>query len=268
MKIDKSVIINIAFRKILPFLAEFICNSLREKDNKNWWKQYVISRLNENTTRNLPKNGSYEECINCLDIQSCLNIIIMNWRDIFMDKFKKSMFLTYAHLIKDIRNDIDAHYTIKILNSLNDEDIKRYLDVIYVFMNPINKDVAEEITSFNYDYEKEKNISNQSNITNKKKKIIADDPVNIEINNLLKKIGKKFFVDYYNYLEDENMTFSDIKEIVKIDHKDYSEKALRTRFHNSKRIIKNGLGKEALLIIIDSGKIDDDTKIKSSNLID
>ena len=268
MKIDKSVIINIAFRKILPFLAEFICLSLRERDNKNWWKQYVINRLNENTTRNLPKNGSFEEYINCLDIQACLNIIIMNWRDIFIYKFKKNIFLTYAHLIKDIRNDIDAHYTLKILNTLSNEDIERYLDAIHIFMSPINEDVAKEITFINNNYENEKNNVNvQKKILSEKKQEEKNETFNNELEIKLRRIGKKFFIDYYNYIEDEDMSFDDFKEIVKIDHEDYAEKALKTRFYNSRGIIKQGLGKKALLNIIDSQKIDDDTKIKGSGLL-
>lgn len=272
MKFEKSVIINVVFRKILPYLAEFVCDSLKEKDCKNWWKIYVINKLNENSKHNFPHNGSYEECINSLDIQACLNIIIINWRDIFLQKFEKNIFLTYTHLLKDIRNDIDAHYTIKILNSLNDENIERYLDAIIIFMKNIKKDIAEEIQLIKNEIKNEEyNISIRKN--NKKvddknikieKKIIND-----EVNYLLTKIGKTFFVDYYNLLKDENISTGDIINLVNSDeNRDYTEKSIRSRVSKSRKLIFNGLGIDALINIIDSVKIDEETKNKIDDLID
>jgi len=279
MKIDKFVIISIAFRKILPSLVVFVCNTLKEKDDKNWWQQFVINKLNENTIRNFPQNGSYEEYINSLDIQACLNLIILNWRNIFIYKFNnKSMFLTYAHLVKDIRNDVDAHYTIGLMNSINDDDIKRYLDAIITFMTLINKDIAEEIRSISTEYEKEiKNITipnnntiNYNNVNNLKYNENSKTIKNEEVNFLLTKIGKKFFVDYYNYLEDESISTNEIINIVYEDpaRKEYTEKSIRSRTSKSRKIIRNGFGRDALINIIDSGKIDDDTKEKADELLD
>jgi len=143
METDYFEIINKAFRAILPSLAEFVGSTLKEKDNKNWWKNYVIEKLSETSIRNLPKEGSYEECIKSLDILACLNIIIANWLDIFKCKFKNEQkYLTYAHEIRDIRHDL-AH--TKPETTFSDDDTKRALNTIELFMAPIDSKIPEKI---------------------------------------------------------------------------------------------------------------------------
>jgi hypothetical protein len=141
---DNFEIINKTFRTILPILVQYIGTTLKEKDEKNWWKKYVLSTLTESTIRSLPKNGTFDDYINSLDIQACLNIIIKNWNDVFSYKFKNK-FLTYAHEIKNIRNEIDAHYTMETLKTLNGNDVKRAIDTIAIFMEPIDKAISRKI---------------------------------------------------------------------------------------------------------------------------
>jgi hypothetical protein len=148
VKKDNFEIINKAFRTILHHLAYFIGETLKRKDNKHWWKNFVINKLPKSTSENLPHEGSDEVCIKKLDIQACLNIIEYNWLDIFKYKFNKDgKYRTWARELKDIRNDYDAHYTIQTLESFNDDDLTRALDTMVRFMKPINEDISKEIKS-------------------------------------------------------------------------------------------------------------------------
>jgi len=145
VKIDNFEIINKAFLVILPSLAEFVGSTLKEKDNKNWWKNYVISKLPEASIRNLPKEGSYEEYIKSLDILACLNIIIANYYDTFNNKFKYRRFFTYAHEIRDVRNEYYAHIATRTLGTFNNENLKHALDTMALFMNSIDPIISEEL---------------------------------------------------------------------------------------------------------------------------
>ena len=89
----------------------------------------------------------------------------------------------------------------------------------------------------------------------------------MEIIALLQKIGMKFYVDYYTFLTNENNSTDYLIELVLKDHKDYSEKAIRTRISKSRKIFSNGKGKDALLIIKNADKIDDETKNKINKLL-
>jgi len=145
---DNLEIISKAFRTILPSLSEFVGSTLKEKDNINWWKNYVINKLSETSIINLPKVGKYEECINSLDILACLNIIIVNWHDIFKYKFRKDKsYFNYAHEIIDKRHDT-AHVTQETIKKFNYKYTKRALDTIALFMEPINSKLSDEIIKF------------------------------------------------------------------------------------------------------------------------
>jgi hypothetical protein len=143
---DNFTIINKAFRKILPILAEFIGRILKNKNYENWWKIFIIDKLPKTTTENLPHEKPYDEYYNKLDIQACLNIIEYNWLDIFKYEFnKEGKYRTWARELKDVRNDFDAHYTTQTLDSFSDDDLKRAIDTMARFMIPINKKISEEI---------------------------------------------------------------------------------------------------------------------------
>ena len=86
--IDYIDIIDKVFRKCRPELVNYVGITLKEKDENRWWEKYVLQKLYENTTKNLPKNGSYDDYINSLDILACLNIIILNWIEIFKSKLE------------------------------------------------------------------------------------------------------------------------------------------------------------------------------------
>jgi len=147
METDNLDIINKAFQLILPSLAKFVGSTLKEKDKKNWWKNYVINKLSDVSISNFPKEGSYDECINSLDVLACLNIIIKNWRDIFKNKFKKdNSFFNYAHEIIKTRHDT-AHITQETIKKFSDKYTKRALDTMELFMEPIDPKIYEKLNS-------------------------------------------------------------------------------------------------------------------------
>ena len=143
---DYIDIINKAFRSILSELVKYIGKILSEKDNKEWWKKYVLQKLKETTTRNLPKNGTYDECLNSLDIYACLLIIIANWEEIF--KYKLECKLSYIHELKEIRHDTGGHPTLQILRKINNKEyMDRALDTMALLMDTIDKIISDKIRS-------------------------------------------------------------------------------------------------------------------------
>jgi hypothetical protein len=140
---DKLLIITKAFMIILPELANYIGKILLDNNESNWW-QVFVKKIKDNTIMNLPENGSYEECVESLDILCCLKIIINNWHEIFNKKLGKRH-LTWAHELIDIRNE-ESHFTMKKLKSITNGDIDRALDTIERFIRPINHDVTDQIS--------------------------------------------------------------------------------------------------------------------------
>jgi hypothetical protein len=143
---DKLEVISRAFKLILPVLARYIGEILLEKDKNNWWQKYVLGKLkNENTIRNLPREGSDNDRIQSLDIPACLNIIECNWLDVFRNKMDDRQ-RTWAHALSDIRNYYEAHYTTKTLTKSSVEDISLELAIMIRFMRPIDADVTDRIS--------------------------------------------------------------------------------------------------------------------------
>jgi len=170
---DYIDIINKAFRSILFELVKYIGKILSEKDNKKWWEKYVLEKLKETTTRNLPKNGTYDECINSLDIYACLLIIIANWEEIF--KYKLECKLSYIHELKEIRHDTEGHTTLQILRKINKEYMDRALDTMALLMDNIDKITSDKIRSMkSYERTSEPPILEQ---TGKSPRIIPPVPI-------------------------------------------------------------------------------------------
>jgi len=150
---SSSLFLLAAFRLILPVLAKFIGDKLIENDRNNWWRNLVRNKLkNDNTIRILPKEGTNDECINNLDMTACLNIIDCNWQNIFKNTMTDRQ-RTWAHELKDYRNNYEAHYTINTLKSNNDKDTLRALDTMERFMRPINVDIADKLVKMKERFE-------------------------------------------------------------------------------------------------------------------
>ena len=146
----KLEIINKAFKYILPVLAKYICNILQEYDKNNWWSKYVLGKLPDNVTRDLPRNGSLDNYINKLDISVCLKIIIQNWHEIFKQKMN-NIKLSWVHELLEIRNE-DSHWTVEKLNSFSVNDLIRALDTMILFMRSIDISVSEKINGIKEEF--------------------------------------------------------------------------------------------------------------------
>jgi len=228
MNTERFFIVKSAFMALLPSLAEYICSTLRNNDNKNWWKRYVIDNLHESIIRDLPKEGTYEECKNNLDIQACLNIIEKNWYIIFQHKMNKNL-RTWAHELKDIRNDVEAHYTTHKMITFDDEDVDRALDTMARFMISINKEVGDEIRHIKNNLKKENKQNDKqyrNNKLNQNKYDIKQERKKIE-----RKIDGWFIhKDQYNSiilyaflnlyeLNNGNVTYDELREKTKLKDK-------------------------------------------------
>jgi len=141
---DKQLIINKAFKIILPTLANFIGNTLVKKNEKDWWKKYVLDKLNDNAKRDLPQKGDYDILIKKIDISACLNIIIKNWDYIFCDVMNKKQ-RDCTHGLLTSRNE-EAHISTEKLETLSNEEIEHTLILIITLMRPINSNIADKIS--------------------------------------------------------------------------------------------------------------------------
>ena len=166
-KEDKLEVISKAFRLILPILARYIGKILIKKDENNWWRKFVLGKLrDENTLRKLPKKGSDDDYIESLDILACLNIIECNWVEVFRDIMDDRQ-RTWAHVLRDIRNYFEGHYTIKTLTTSSVEDISLELAIMIRFIRPIDTYVADRISEMKKALEN-KSKDEDSYINNKK----------------------------------------------------------------------------------------------------
>jgi hypothetical protein len=148
---DKHEILYKAFNFILPVLSVYIGNILHERAPDIWWQRYVLNELPINTVKDLPKNGTYNEYINNLDISLCLKIIMSNWVDIFKNIMRNIQF-SWVHELIGIRNDI-SHWSIEKSNNYTFDDISHTLNVMRLFMRPIDTNVAEQISKIKREFE-------------------------------------------------------------------------------------------------------------------
>lgn len=82
-----------------------------------------------------------------------------------------------------------------------------------------------------------------------------------ELDRMLKSIGKEFFVKYFDAFLAKDYTISIINE-------DYTEKAKRTRISKSKKIFENEQQFEALLNIVNSERVLEETRSKAKQILD
>ena len=79
--------------------------------------------------------------------------------------------------------------------------------------------------------------------------------------NLLKGIGKRVFVQYYEEFRQENVPISIF------DCENFTEKSKQTSRSNARTIFKNGWEKRALQMVIDSEKTNHEIKARAKTLL-
>jgi hypothetical protein len=85
-----------------------------------------------------------------------------------------------------------------------------------------------------------------------------------ELRNLLGKIGKRVFVEYFREFGDSNISAQEMIDL--LPHK-YTLKSRATRTYKSRRIFRESLEKEALSIIANSDRLEFDTVVKARALL-
>ena len=85
----------------------------------------------------------------------------------------------------------------------------------------------------------------------------------MDVNSLLKGIGIKVFIEYFQYFNDLSYTTADMIEILP---NRYTEKSRRTRTSKARTIIKENKLQEAFRYIINSQKISQEIKDKAIQL--
>ncbi len=78
---------------------------------------------------------------------------------------------------------------------------------------------------------------------------------------LLKGIGKRVFVQYYEVFRNDNVPISIF------DCESFTEKSKQTRRSKASKIFKNGWEKRALQMVIESEKTDHAIKARAKNLL-
>lgn len=81
---------------------------------------------------------------------------------------------------------------------------------------------------------------------------------------LLNSIGKSTFVRYYRQFSDRSLSHEDLIELLP---KDYTLKARRTRVSKARRILDEGLQRQALDLIAKSERVDEQTAHSARELL-
>jgi len=85
-----------------------------------------------------------------------------------------------------------------------------------------------------------------------------------ELNNLLCKIGKRIFVEYFREFGNPNLSN---QEIIALLPQEYTFKSRTSRTSKSRRIFREGLAEEALSIIASSDRVEPEAAIEARALL-
>ena len=108
-----------------PMLAAFVQKNLAQHFGAdNWWRRGVLDVLYDDQKKFLPTAGEYGTLLDALDVQLCLLLIDIHWREIFSARLPRN-YLNYVKELKTTRNlwahDADAFddaATIRALDTM------------------------------------------------------------------------------------------------------------------------------------------------------
>jgi ATP-dependent Lon protease len=147
MTMKNDDLVNKGFEILLPALSKYVTTALKEHFGDNWWNEAVMDKLMPHQKRDLPSEGTFEECTNSLDIQRAIILLDINWNDVFTDLVvTNSPGLTksgrsWAKELQDVRNK-SAHITTV---DFNERDTIRALDTMYRLCQCFDENTAEKI---------------------------------------------------------------------------------------------------------------------------
>jgi hypothetical protein len=85
-----------------------------------------------------------------------------------------------------------------------------------------------------------------------------------ELNDLLCKIGKSVFVQYFHEFSNPNLSNQDVIALLP---KEYTFKSRTSRTSKSRRILREGLAEDALSIIASSDRIEPEASMQARALL-
>ncbi|MBR3051424.1 MAG: DUF499 domain-containing protein [Selenomonadaceae bacterium] len=123
-----------------PMLAAFVQQKLaRHFGADNWWRLGVLDVLYPEQKRFLPTAGTYEELTNALDMQLCILLIEIHWREIFSAGLSRNYF-NYVRELKGIRNAW-AHEP----DSFDDTTTRRAFDTMALISEAFDAETTEQL---------------------------------------------------------------------------------------------------------------------------
>ncbi|MBR0060910.1 MAG: DUF499 domain-containing protein [Selenomonadaceae bacterium] len=123
-----------------PMLAAFVQKKLaRHFGTDSWWRLGVLDVLYPEQKRFLPQSGTYEELTDALDMQLCILLIDIHWREIFSVGLSRNYF-HYVKELKGIRNAW-AHEP----ESFDDAATARALDTMALISEQFDADTTEQL---------------------------------------------------------------------------------------------------------------------------
>ena len=123
-----------------PMLSAFVAQKLSQHfGTENWWQRGVLDVLYPDQKRFLPTAGTYEELTDALDMQLCILLIDIHWREIFSVGLSRNYF-HYIKELKGIRNTW-AHEP----NSFDDATTVRALDTMALISEQFDAETTEQL---------------------------------------------------------------------------------------------------------------------------
>ena len=106
-------------------LAPYVARELMATFQDHWWQTGVLGVLYEEQKRNLPAGGSYAELTDAMDVQCCLILMDLHWRDIFSKKLSRNHY-NWVKELNTVRNQwahtewraFDDSYTARALDTM------------------------------------------------------------------------------------------------------------------------------------------------------
>ncbi len=125
------------FRVLVGTLSGYLGRELRRKYRDRWWDEVLFSLSDQ---YDLPRDGSYSELIDTLDVANCIRLLDRRWSDDFRNILPRNC-RTWANELMGIRNEV-SHLGQRDLEQLAAE---RALDTMALLCEPIDSDSGAEI---------------------------------------------------------------------------------------------------------------------------
>ncbi len=115
--------LNTILREALaPYVARELMAHYTED---NWWQDGVLGVLYDDQKRNLPANGNYADLTDAMDVQCCLILMDIHWREIFSKKLSRNHY-NWVKELNTVRNQwahtewkvFDDSYTARALDTM------------------------------------------------------------------------------------------------------------------------------------------------------